>query len=102
MMRDAMPQAMPEHDAEHCPEQTTQRNATQLTHASKTQGENPRVLNAPNPVDKSGWVTAEMVRIGREAAELTPEYVETLCRKFRTEIGGVYSHIADYLEAVHS
>jgi len=48
----------------------------------------------------SAWVTAELARIEREAAELTPERVAAVCRKFRTEIGGVYAHVADYLEAV--
>lgn len=55
MMRDGMPGALPEHEREHCPEQTTQRNATQLTHVSKTQDENPQVLNAANPVENEVW-----------------------------------------------
>lgn len=64
MMREGMPGALPEHEREHCPEQTTQRNATQLTHVSKTQAENPQVLNAPNPVENGDdWGLGEAITV---------------------------------------
>lgn len=94
---------MPEQMLKQCPSnatQQTQRNATNATSCSP--GKTPLVPDAPNPVDKSEWVTAEMLRLERDAAELTSERVSEVCRKFRTEIGGLYAHIADYLEAVNS
>lgn len=94
---------VPEQMPEHCPSNATQRNVRNATNATGPRlHETPCVPDAPNPVDKSIWVQSELNRIAAEAAELTPEHVERLCRKFRTEIGGVYAHIADYLEAVAS
>lgn len=94
MMPEAMPDALPEHVHLQCPQQSTQRNATQLTHVSKTQGENPAVLNAPDPVDNEVWRVVDANEIAWTVIEVAQR---TLGKGFYVPLDFRYG-IADELQ----
>ena len=77
MMPDAMPDALPGHVHLQCSQQSTQRNATQLTHVSKTQDENSQVLNAADPVDNEVWRVVDANEIAWTVIEVASRTLGT-------------------------